>query len=160
MIRRRLAPLTPLALIALLSLVPGCAGTAAPTIRVSDAAIVGRSPAGVAVEFVLEADNPNDAPLPLRGVRYTLELEDGRRFEVERLAETTLSKLGTQRLAIPVAIPLAPGTPPRVGYSLRGSIEYLEPGAFNEILFDAGVNVPTARFDDRGTIQLSEAGGN
>ncbi|MFG0325723.1 MAG: hypothetical protein ACF8SC_00440 [Phycisphaerales bacterium JB037] len=157
MTRRRL---TPIALLAPLALLTACAGTSAPTIRVADAAIVDRSPAGVAVEFVLEADNPNDAPLPLRGVRYTLELEDGRRFEVRRLAETTLSKLGTQRIAIPVAIPMDATTPPRLAYSLRGSVEYLEPGAFNEILFDAGVNVPTASFRDRGTIQLSEAGGN
>ena len=154
------APLVGLAMFLALPLalfLGACAGTQSPTLRVADAAIVERSPDGVAVEFVLEADNPNDAPLPLRSVRYTLQLEDGRKFEVTRLAETTLSKLGTQQITLPVAIPAVPGSPSRIAYALSGSVEYLEPGAFNEILFDAGVNIPTASFRDRGTIQLSGA---
>jgi len=135
----------------------GCS-TTPPTISVVDASIPDRSEDGVVVEFVLEADNDNEKPIPLREILSTLTLDDGRVIRTERLAEATVRRLGSQRFRLPIAIPLDPHGTDRsavVRYELRGKVRWPPPGALNELLFDIEVRRPSSSFADRGRIDLA-----
>lgn len=135
----------------------GCS-TSPPTISVVDASITDRSADGVVVEFVLEADNDNEEPIPLREIVSTLALDDGRVIRSERLAEATVRRLGSQRFRLPIAIPLdsqRTDRSPVLGYELRGKVRWPPPGALNELLFDIEVRRPSSSFVDRGRIDLA-----
>jgi hypothetical protein len=125
---------------------------------VADARVTERSDEGMAVVFTLDAANANQEAVPLREATYSLELEGKPVFRGVRSAEATLRSRGTQQFALPAAFPLsmlpASGA---VRYRLSGSIEYITPGAFAEVLFDTGVRRPDASFVEEGVIDLSAA---
>jgi hypothetical protein len=145
-------------LLTTLALGAGCSSYAPPAMTVTDARVTDRTDEGVAVAFVLDATNSNDDALPLRETTYSLELDGQSVFKGIRSAEATLRRRGTQQVVLPAGIPhaLLPagGT---VHYRLSGSIEYITPGAFAEVLFDTGVRRPDASFSQEGTIDLSAA---
>ncbi len=125
---------------------------------VTDARVTDRTEEGVAVAFVLDATNSNDDALPLRETVYSLELDGKSVFKGVRSAEATLRRRGTQQVVLPAGIPIAllPANG-SVRYRLHGSMEYITPGAFAEVLFDTGVRRPDASFSQEGTIDLSAA---
>jgi len=137
----------------------GCSSTRAPSIDVADAFIDERTDEGVVVTFVLEAENTNNEPIPLREVTSTLRLSDGRTIRVRRLAEATVRRFGVQRFRVPMAIPLDPDRPApgELTYELRGKVRWPPPGVLNELLFDIDIRRPSAPFSDRGRIDLASA---
>lgn len=136
----------------------GCSSYIAPSVTIADARVTDRTDEGIAVAFTLDAANANDEALPLRQTTYSLELEGQRVFQGERSPEATLRRFGTQQFVLPAGIPLAsvPGTG-TVHFRLIGSMEYITPGAFAEVLFDTKVRRPDVSFVQEGTIDLSAA---
>ncbi|TVQ33104.1 MAG: hypothetical protein EA376_03350 [Phycisphaeraceae bacterium] len=146
-------------LLAAATALTGC--HSAPTLRVIDAEITEQTDDGFVVTFHLEGLNPNDDPLPLRRVNYSLSLDGRRVFEGVRSPEATLPRRGVQRFSLPVATPRDVWTPEQLGagasYTLRGELTYLAPGAFAEVLFDAGVRRPTVSFRSSGEFSALES---
>lgn len=136
----------------------GCSSYTAPTLEVLDARVVERTEEGAIVQFVVKATNQNNNPLPLRDTRYTLELNGEQVFSGIRSPEATLRRQGEQQVVLPAAVPnsmlgsLADGT---ARYRLSGSLMYVTPGAFAELLFDTGVRRPSVGFSDEGTLSMS-----
>lgn len=141
-----------------IALIAGCSGVRSPNLSVSSAAPVARSADGIALEFTVDAENPNDTGLPLRTVEYTVELDGKQVFKGTRAPEATLRRLGTQRLTLPAVANLAEhpelAGKGRVPYRINGWVTYVAPGQLAEIMFDAGVSVPSSSFEDSGELDL------
>lgn len=143
------------------SLLSGCAGAKPPTFDVVDVGVTERGPDGVVVTFVLVGTNTNPDPLPLDEVTYSLNLNGRDVFRGTRMAEATLPANGTQRVMLPVPVPVAPGVEAPTGqaaYRLQGSMVYKIPGSIAEIFFDSGVRRPSIGFGEGGTLDFASAG--
>lgn len=144
----------------------GCSTSAPPTIRVTDARIVEQTSEGVSMIFVLEGTNTNTEEITLQRVLYSLSIEGQRVFSGERMAESTLRRLGAQTFILPVSarwedIPgpaRAEGDERILGYELRGSLQYIAPGALAEVFFDTGMRRPTLRFSIPGELLVTDEG--
>lgn len=105
------------------------------------------------IEFSIEAINPNKEPIPLRNVKYTVELDGVEVFSGIRSPETTLHTYSTHTFILPAVLPLgALSGSGEVPYSLVGTVQYIPPGRLSEVLFDAELKVPEAILDLSGTI--------
>jgi hypothetical protein len=136
----------------------GCSTYDAPTLSVASARITQETAAGMVIDFGVDASNTNDFEVPLERVSYTLRLDGQRVFTGTRSAEATVRRLGSQRITLPAAIDLDKYQLPTgdVEYELSGSVVYVTPGEIAELLFDAGVRRPKAKFRHRGTLDFSE----
>ncbi len=143
----------------------GCSSYGPPTLKVAEAGVGERSAQGTVLNFTLDAENPNAVELPLREVRYTLDLNGERVFEGFRSPEATIRRFAVQRVTLPAAISAADaarlglalglgssGGPVR--YRLAGTLTYITPGEIEEILFDNEIRRPTVGFEDEGTLRL------
>ncbi|MGD9689024.1 MAG: LEA type 2 family protein [Phycisphaerales bacterium] len=136
----------------------GCSFTRAPSTTLAEARVVQSTDDAVVVEFTLSAENPNEDPLPLRSIRYTLTLDGKTVFTGTRSPEATIRPNSTQLFRVPAPIRLDPADRSREhAYTLAGSITYVEPGTFSRILFDADVIQPSASFSTSGQIRLDAA---
>lgn len=138
----------------------GCSSYVAPSMEVADARVTDRTTEGLAIAFTIDAENSNEDALPLREAAYSVELDGQRVFTGVRSAEATLRRYGSQQFTLPAAVPsllLAqlPMGAQHVRYRISGSVEYITPGAFAEVLFDTGVRRPTTSFQDEGVIDLT-----
>lgn len=139
----------------------GCTSYAPPTLSVAGVAVTERTEMGLVLEFTLDAQNVNSVALPLREMRYTLELDGREVFRGYRSPEATLRRYGRQYLRVPVAIALEPGQAPPSGsvrYRLDGTLTYIVPGEIAQVLFEADVRRPRVRFSETGTLELGEGG--
>ena len=139
----------------------GCGFGGKPSIEVTSARVVDRTPTALHLEFALEGKNMGDEPLPLRNIEYTLALDGKTVFEGSRLADRTLPAFGTQTLLLPAVLILdeaGQDTSPR--YVFSGQIEYSKPGELADVLFDAKIVRPKVSFADRGTLELGEPTGS
>lgn len=147
-----------LTLAAMLVFLSACAGPRQPSFRVAEVRAGERTDQGVAMTFVLDAENDNDVALPLRDVEYTVELDGQRAFSGTRSAEATLRRLGTQQVVLPAVVRTGDGgairTSGRVPYRISGTVTYVTPGQIAEILFDSGVRVPSVGFSGTGEVDL------
>jgi hypothetical protein len=139
---------------------PACTSYKAPAFSVADVRPGERTAEGVAMVFTLDAKNDNDVALPLRDVKYTVELDGKKVFTGTRSPEATLRRLGTQQVTLPAVVNLAAGDPPRttgrVPYRISGTVTYVTPGQIAEILFDTGVRVPKVGFASSGEVDLGQ----
>jgi hypothetical protein len=131
-----------------------------PAFKVVDVGVTERTADGVVVTFTLEGTNPNKDPLPLDAVSYTLALDGRPAASATRQAEAELPANGTQRVRLPVAIPVSASSPEPTGtsgYRLSGSMVYRIPGSIAEVFFDAGLRRPSTAFGESGTLDFSKA---
>ena len=144
-----------LMVLALAAALSGC-GTRPPTMVVVDAKVTDRTADGVVVSFLIAGENPNDDELPLRSVRYSLEIDGEQVFTGERSAESTLRRRGVQTITLPASIPMEAVEPGVRRYRFSATLEYLARGRLPELLFDLGASRPTVHFTDAGEIVLVE----
>ncbi|MCC6320849.1 MAG: LEA type 2 family protein [Phycisphaerales bacterium] len=139
-------------------LLVGCTSVTSPKLTVASAAVGQRSAEGLELAFAIDGENSNDTGLPLRTVKYTVELGGERVFEGTRSPEATLRRMGVQRFVLPAVVKLADhpelASGGRVPYRVSGEVTYVAPGQIAELLFDAGVRVPTTSFSDSGELDL------
>jgi len=138
----------------------GCSSVKPPNLKVVSAQMTERTEHGAVVEFVLEADNPNDLALPLTDVTYSLDVDGVPVFAGTRTAEATVRRYGRQLVTIPAVITATPAQPlpPVARYSIRGELVYEVPGDFTRTLFDIEIRRPTATFEGEGTVELPASG--
>jgi hypothetical protein len=154
-------PLIALCVLSLLSALTGCTGYRTPTIHLTDVAPIEVTDVATALRFSLDVTNPNDEPVELREVRYSLAVDRGRVFEGRRAVGTMLHGGATTRVELPAVVPdavagfEANARPADVEYRLAGELIYVTPGELAEILLDTGVRRPTARFAESGRLSLS-----
>jgi len=146
-----------LILIALVSLpLAACTGISTPKLTIVDVHQDEHEPTGRRMIIVVKAENLSDVQLPLRDATYSVRLDGKQVFEGERSPESTLRKWGVQELRFPVALPPDrwPTADTPVRYEISGSLVYLPPGKFNEILYDYHLLRPTASFRGNGQVSL------
>ena len=135
----------------------GCTSYKAPKLTVVDVRRTEITDDAIVVRFLIDAQNLNDVEIPLRDATYSLSLDGRRVFEGKRSAQTTLHRNGTQRIELPVVIPIPRDGPAPTGiqkYVLTGRLVYVTPGEIAELLFDSNLRRPTVRFSDRGTVDF------
>ncbi len=120
-----------------------------------------QSAEAVVLTFVLRGENRGKEQLPLREVKYSLEIEGREVFSGQRSAEATLPRFGTREIVLPVSVRIGEGQPlpsPPTGvapYSLSGAVVYEIPGTISEVLFDAKLRRPSADFREDGRMDFS-----
>lgn len=137
------------------ALTGGCSRYKSPTFTAISVEPAEQSEDALVLVFTIESTNPNDEPIPLRKASYTLLLDGTPVFRGDRSPETTLGKFNAERFELPAVIPLdqAPdaGT---VRYEIRGTVTYQTPGSLADVLFDAGIIVPTAPLRVGGNVNF------
>jgi hypothetical protein len=149
-----------LALPAAAMILAGCSTYSAPELHVLRAAVTDETPEGLVVGFTIEATNRNEIELPLREVRYTLRLDGREVFSGVRSPEASLRRLGTQTIRIPAVIAVGPESPRPTGtlpFTIDGTLGYITPGQFAQVLFDIKVRRPSVAFTGQGTLDLTQA---
>lgn len=153
--------------------VAACSPYKAPTLTVADAKATQETDAGLALAFTLDARNENNVALPLREVRYELDISDSdqdsslkRVFTGIRSPEASIRRLGEQPVVLPTVIRLRDenGNPlPRpVGihaFRLWTKLTYITPGALAEVLFDTGVRRPDVTITQTGRLDFGPGPG-
>lgn len=151
--RAALALLLPLCL-----LLGGCFGVVSPVLTVVEIRPESVTPEGRRFVVVVDAENRSESALPLKDATYSLSIDGKKVFEGQRSPESTLRKFSTQRLLFPVAIPssanIATGN---AEFRVSGSVVYLPPGKFNEILYDYNILRPTTGFGGGKKVDLKQA---
>ena len=103
------------------------------------------------IAFDVTGRNDNEFALPLRQVTYTLVVDGEQVFTGTREALVTLPRFGRQTFTVPAAIEtewLANRQQTGAdGATLRATVTYETPGSIAEVLFDANLRRPTARFE-------------
>jgi len=138
----------------------GCSAYQPPAFEVLRVDELERSEEAVVLGFTLSATNPNDQPMPLQRMKYSLMLEGQQVFEGRRSAETVVRRFGMQIIELPAVVPTTEFDPQRfeqtgeLRYDLTGWVEYQTPGELAEVLFDTGVRRPRASLTQRGTVDV------
>lgn len=135
----------------------GCSGLREPTFKVSGVGVTEESAEATVLTFRVTGENTNGEALPLREVRYSLSLDGRRVFSGQRSAEATLQRFGTQTIDLPATVLASNGGDALSGevpYTLSGEVVYEVPGTIAEVLFDAQIRRPTARFAQSGRLDF------
>ncbi|MBX3358430.1 MAG: LEA type 2 family protein [Phycisphaeraceae bacterium] len=150
----------------LAALLAGCSDYKEPRLSVANVAVAQESPEGLVIAFTVLAENQNNVALPLREVRYALDLDNKRVFEGTRSPEGTVRADGSHRMVIPVALAIGPGSdasdalPERPTgehrYRLAVNLTYITPGALANVLFDTGVRRPVVSYNESGLLNFGE----
>ena len=113
------------------------------------------------IEFLVKATNPNQEPIPLRQVHYTVELNGEQVFAGVRSPETTLHTYASHVFTLPAVLERSSFAGAGVvNYTLRGTVQYIPPGQLAEVLFDAKMKVPQATLKLSGTINTGTKEGD
>lgn len=135
-------------------LLGACArSTQPPRFELISARTAERTSEGVSVELVILGENPNGHDIELREARYRVSAGNNRFFEGVRSPEVTLPRYGRVEMILPAAAPLERFPANAQSLTIEGRIEYLEPGPFAEVLYDARLRRPAAPV--RGTTKLT-----
>lgn len=137
-----------------------CTGISSPKLTIIDVRQDENEPTGRRMIIVVKAENIADVQLPLRDAKYSVRLDGQQVFDGQRSPESTLRKWGVQELRFPVALPADrwPSSDAPVRYEISGSLVYLPPGKFNEILYDYGLLRPKSTFRGSGLVSLHAPG--
>ncbi len=126
-------------------LLPACSsGSVAPRFQVVSARTADRTDEGVRLEITVVGENPNDHELELGEARYTITANGAAIFSGAASPEVTLARYGRVEMILPAGVPLANFPAEADSIAISGWIEYLPPGPFAELLYDAGLRRPTS----------------
>jgi hypothetical protein len=135
--------------------VGGCSSYSDPTLRVAGAGVRDEGPGALVLEVTIAAQNRNHVELPLREIDYAVRIDGREVFHAVRSPEATLRRLGEQTFSVPAVLTYSGERPTGVHeFEIEASVTYITPGEIAQALFDTGVRRPTARFSDRGRVEL------
>lgn len=140
--------------IALLVMVAGCTRFKAPGIAVVDAALVESTDEACRFDVALEVMNPNDEAMELREFSYSFSVAGGTTFTGRWSLGRTLAPGRKSEVKVPAVVVVDAAQGPEVSWTMRGNVLYVSPGALAEILLDAEVREPRARFRASGKTPL------
>jgi len=138
----------------------GCSGFQSPSVSISEPSVADRSDEAVVLSFDMAMQNPNDQPLELREMHYTLRVDDSTVYRGRRDAQATLPADGAWTISVPAVIPYraadwsSQSSSAEVRYELQGALLYVMPGEIREILLESGIHRPTVRFRAEGETSL------
>ncbi len=134
-------------------LLGGCSKAMAPTFAAMGVREVEHHEDRSVIEFSIQATNPNKEPIPLKQIRYRVEIDGVEVFSGVRSPQTTLHTYSSHVFKLPAVIPAsALSGSESVSYLVVGTAQYVPPGRLSEVLFDAEVKVPEAVIELSGTI--------
>lgn len=142
----------PVAVMAHVVLLAGCAGD--PRITVSGVDRVVKGPGADEYAVRIRLENPTGDSLVLDRWNYSLETDAGR-YSGEWVASRTLPPGTDTEVSIP-AVLQHDGTSVASRWRVNGSVRYLLPGRLAETLFDLGLSRPEAMFSGEGTIAAAD----
>jgi hypothetical protein len=125
--------------------------TTPPTIRVTGVDVVERGKESAEVAVRLEVQNPTGLPIRIDTWNYGLDVRGRRVYSGAWVAAITVPPESRILTAIPAVVPNADAPGADAAWRVDGSIRYLEPSRFSQLLFDLGLNRPSAGFDGKGT---------
>ena len=135
----------------------GCSKAVAPTFAAVGVREVQHDGDRSVIEFLIEATNPNQDPIPLRQVHYTVKLDGQEVFSGVRSPETTLHTYSSHVFELPAVLELGSFSGLGVvNYTIVGTVQYIPPGQLSEVLFDAEIKVPEAILNLSGTINTGD----
>ncbi len=143
----------------LLALV-GCTGLRSPRVAVGSVDTSAATQDALALDIVMELQNPNPTAVELFEFRYTLAIDGTHVFTGRRGGSANLSPKSTRQFTLPAVVNFdvvewsLDALPDRCNYTLHGTLVYYAPNALAEILFDAGVRQPKVHFSSRGELSL------
>jgi hypothetical protein len=130
----------------------GCSGTQSPALSVAGAQLKEHTDSAAVIEFAINAENPNDEPLPLQDVEYSVSRDGKEIFSGTRSAEAVVKRFGQQQFLLPAAF--ATNQPDVSGeYTISGTLWYVAPGALSETLFDQAIVRPTVSFSGKAAVK-------
>lgn len=134
-------------------LLGGCSKAMAPTFTAMGVREIEHHKDRSVIEFSIQATNPNKEPIPLKQIRYRVEIDGVEVFSGVRSPQTTLHTYSSHVFKLPAVIPAsALSDSESVSYLIVGTAQYVPPGRLSEVLFDAEVRVPEAAIELSGTI--------
>lgn len=131
-----------------------CTSTAPPRLSIADVQVTGASAEGSSMLITLRAENPNDQPLPLRTIDYSLTLDGAPVFSATRAAEGVLPRFSSLDLPLPVSVPADLRPQGESEFRLSVLVRYLAPGKIAETFYDAGLQRPSVSGSGAGTVNL------
>ena len=145
---------------AVLASAAGCSNFRAPAVSVNDVSVIDATEEALALSFVMDLQNPNQAAVPLHEFRYTVAIDGKEVYAGRRAGGVTLSAAGSRQVLLPAVVPYekvgwrAEALPASVSYSVKGQLSYNAPNRLAQILFDTGVRRPKVSFASRGELHL------
>ena len=126
----------------------------APRLEVMGATVVDdQTPGLIVVAVHINATNPNEKPLPLKIVGYSVSLGASEGFSGQRSAEATLPAMSVHRLILPAVMTRpASGAQPGEAVAISGKLEYVSETKLSEVAYDLGFGWSTADFSGNGAI--------
>lgn len=134
--------------LALPALLAAC--TTPPVIRVTGVDVVERGKDSSEVAVRLEVQNPSGLPIRIDTWQYGFDARGRRVYSGEWVAAITVPPESRVLTAIPAVVPNTDTPGPDAAWRVEGSIRYLEPSRFSQMLYDLGLNRPSAGFSGSG----------
>jgi LEA14-like dessication related protein len=145
---------------AMLACSAGCSRFSAPTVSVNEVSVIDATQDALALSFVMDLKNPNQAAVPLHEFRYTVSINGKEVYAGRRAGGATLSAVHTRQVLLPAVVPFdklgwnAQELPASMSYRVQGQLQFIAPNRLAQILFDTGVRKPKVSFKGRGEIHL------
>lgn len=118
--------------------------TRPPRFQVVSARTADRTDEGVRIEFTIVGENPNDSDLALGQATYRASADGVVFFEASQSPEAVLPRYGRVEFVLAASARQGAIPPGATSVTLDGRIEYVPPGPFAEVLYDAGWRRPSS----------------
>ncbi len=127
-----------------------CACTTPPAISVLavDVVEVGNTANEVAIR--LQLTNPTKVAIRIDTWNYTVRVREDQVYSGQWVAAITIPPESRLLTAIPAVVPIQNQPGPESPWSIDGSLRYLETSRFSQLLYDLGLNRPSASFTASG----------
>ena len=127
-----------------------CACTTPPGISVTTVDVVEVGSTANQVAIRVQLSNPTKVAIRIDTWKYSVRVRDEQVYSGEWVASITIPPESRLLTAIPAVVPLQSQPGPDSPWSVDGSLRYLETTRFSKLLFDLGLNRPSAPFTASG----------
>ena len=138
----------------------GCSSFDAPTANVAGVSVVDMTGEAMTLSFDLVLTNPNDEPLELYDLHYTLAVDGSKVYTGRRSAQATLAARSSRTVKVPAVARFDKS--PAIAqaafeFELDGRLGYLTPDRISRVLRDLHVRRPNVRFGADGQVDPPDA---
>ena len=147
-LRRTAEWLTLPLLSAVILLVSACTTPPGITVTAVDVVEVSETDTQVAIRVLLS--NSTKVSIRIDTWTYSIRVRNNLVYSGEWVSAITIPPESRLLTAIPAVIPLQSQPGPDSPWSVDGTLRYLEPTRFSQLLYDLGLSRPTASFNSSG----------
>ena len=127
-----------------------CACTTPPAISVLAVDVVEVGSTANEVAIRLQLTNPTKVAIRIDTWNYTVRVREDQVYSGQWVAAITIPPESRLLTAIPAVVPIQNQPGPESPWSIDGSLRYLETSRFSQLLYDLGLNRPSAPFTASG----------